>query len=547
MAVRFRLSRKGMFLSLGGMFLLAILAGVAIWLVQRTEQVAPDDSAAGICCNSFVCSNGQSRGDDPNYLGTDCSKRWEGICDGDPVEQGNQCSTGDPGGCGAVGEPCCDVDGHGPPNGSWDHGCASSLQCLDASGTRQANENERGVCGRIGGTDCQGNPVCDNMGCRCENSESCSYQTAEFNCPFDTDDRNRVPVSCNDSNGSSGSGRGYCVTMQYDVTGCRGTNANVVWVDSDGTRCSSNDASRAGASDYLGWCLQQPGFDISACAPPPAPFCGDGNIDPGEACDPASNSNSCQYGACNSNCTCPQQPPPSCGDGVIDTNEGEECDMGGGAANTCEYGTCQADCLCPDPNPNWEIEKQGTPSCSTTGDPYADVEYTVVVTNTGTTMGTLETVVDTLDPAVQPDWIVAGSIIPQGTVGGNMITWTVNQPVAVGASMTFRYTLRVPRSAFGTIANTVTATPVEGDPVTTTENVVVSCTTPQTGLFDSTRSKVIAGVIMMLVSGAYLAFDRFDIISVNALHSAKGGYNKRFGKDVKVGKSRKRFESGWDD
>ncbi|WKZ31394.1 MAG: hypothetical protein QY318_01305 [Candidatus Dojkabacteria bacterium] len=199
-------------------------------------------------------------------------------------------------------------------------------------------------------------------------------------------------MSCNDANGSSGSGRGYCVTMQYDVTGCRGTNANVVWIDADGTRCSSNDASQAGASDYLAWCLARDDFDVSACVPEPDPYCGDGTVDPGEACDPEA-ANTCEFGACNTNCTCPQEPPPSCGDGVVDEDEGEECDMNAGS---CTYGACQSDCLCPDPNPGWEIEKVGTPSCSTTGDPYADVEYVIEVSNNGTTQGTLETVVDQL-------------------------------------------------------------------------------------------------------------------------------------------------------
>lgn len=537
-----------MWLSLIGLFFFAAVVGIGFWLVTREEQVAPDDSAASICCNSFTCPDGRWAGEDygynpranpePPFTG-DCNDRWREFCgvDSPPISQGNECESLPGDDCGGPGQPCCDADGQAP----WDHGCGTALQCLDASGNNQAGDNEQGTCGYIGGTECQGTPTCNNNGCTCENSENCSYQTAEFNCPFNTDVQNQIPVSCNDANGSSGSGRGYCVTMQYDVTGCRGTNANVVWIDADGTRCSSNDASQAGASDYLGWCLQRDDFDISACAPH-VPACGDGTVDPGEACDPLAV-NTCEFGACNSNCTCPQEPPPSCGNGVVDTDQGEECDTA--AINTCDYGACQDDCLCPDPNPGWEIEKVGTPSCSATADPYADVAYEIVVTNNGTTAGTLETVVDELDPVVQPDWILVNTISPQGTVNGNTITWTVNQPMAVGATLTFRYSLRVPRSAFGTIENTVTGNPTEGDSFTATETVPVSCTTPTTGIFESTSSKITAGVIMVIVSVAYLAFDRFDIVSVNAVNSVGGGLNKKFGKEAKVSKSRKKFEKDW--
>ncbi|WKZ31393.1 MAG: hypothetical protein QY318_01300 [Candidatus Dojkabacteria bacterium] len=150
-----------------------------------------------------------------------------------------------------------------------------------------------------------------------------------------------------------------------------------------------------------------------------------------------------------------------------------------------------------------------------------------------------------LDEAVQPDWIIQSSIIPPGVVDGNTITWEINEVFEPGDSMTLSYTLRVPRSAFGQIENLVTATPEEGEPFTDESTVMVSCTTPVTGIFDSTRSKVVAGVLMIIISGAYLAFEKFDIISVNALHSAKGGINKRYGKEAKVSKSRKRFERDW--
>ena len=66
-------------------------------------------------------------------------------------------------------------------------------------------------------------------------------------------------------------------------------------------------------------------------------ICGDGKVDPGEACDYGTALNTGDYGTCNSNCSM----APNCGDGV--TNGPEECDLGTDA-NTGEYGGCTAQC-----------------------------------------------------------------------------------------------------------------------------------------------------------------------------------------------------------
>ena len=51
-------------------------------------------------------------------------------------------------------------------------------------------------------------------------------------------------------------------------------------------------------------------FKIVGCEEPPEPEpeCGDGVIDSGEECDPPGNTSQCQYGACRSDCTCPEPP-----------------------------------------------------------------------------------------------------------------------------------------------------------------------------------------------------------------------------------------------
>jgi cysteine-rich repeat protein len=60
------------------------------------------------------------------------------------------------------------------------------------------------------------------------------------------------------------------------------------------------------------------------------PYCGDGNVDPGEVCDTAGIS-----ATCNADCTASM-----CGDGKLNTLAGEECDDG----NTATGDACGPDC-----------------------------------------------------------------------------------------------------------------------------------------------------------------------------------------------------------
>jgi cysteine-rich repeat protein len=63
------------------------------------------------------------------------------------------------------------------------------------------------------------------------------------------------------------------------------------------------------------------------------PFCGDGNLDPGEECD---DGNNVDGDGCDANCMV-----EFCGDGIL--QPGEECD---GDVGACP-GLCNADCTCP--------------------------------------------------------------------------------------------------------------------------------------------------------------------------------------------------------
>ncbi len=74
--------------------------------------------------------------------------------------------------------------------------------------------------------------------------------------------------------------------------------------------------------------------------PPPPPYCGDGNVDEGEACDDGNNTDG---DGCEANCTMP--PPPCCGDGNVDA--GEQCDDG----NLTDGDGCSANCTIELPPP----------------------------------------------------------------------------------------------------------------------------------------------------------------------------------------------------
>jgi len=75
----------------------------------------------------------------------------------------------------------------------------------------------------------------------------------------------------------------------------------------------------------------------SATTGPPAPFCGDGNLDPGETCDDGNDDDS---DACLVGCIA-----ASCGDGVVHVGV-EACDDGP-ANHPGEPGACRPGCLAP--------------------------------------------------------------------------------------------------------------------------------------------------------------------------------------------------------
>jgi cysteine-rich repeat protein len=74
------------------------------------------------------------------------------------------------------------------------------------------------------------------------------------------------------------------------------------------------------------------GIDGDACSNACIALCGNGNIDPGETCEPPGSPAGVSGAACRGNCTV-------CGDGVV--NSGEQCDDG----NLTDNDGCDSDCV----------------------------------------------------------------------------------------------------------------------------------------------------------------------------------------------------------
>ena len=95
---------------------------------------------------------------------------------------------------------------------------------------------------------------------------------------------------------------------------------------------TSGTASGGGSTDTG---LTAPETTDTAAETGPVPYCGDGNVDPGEACD---DGDGVDDNACTNACT-----TPTCGDGVVQAFMGETCDDG----NDVETDGCMNGCLLP--------------------------------------------------------------------------------------------------------------------------------------------------------------------------------------------------------
>ena len=155
----------------------------------------------------------------------------------------------------------------------------------------------------------------------------------------------------------------------------------------------------------------------------------------------------------------------------------------------------------PEVNPEWSITKIAAEQCLEDGD--AEVIYTISIKNIGEGTGSIDKIVDTLDSKVLASYIT-GTISEGGLFGSGNITWELEgeaETFAPEQEKTYTYSLIIPKTAFGSYTNIVTATPTAGENFSDSVTVEVDCEQdiPQTGLFDSTVAKIAAGVILLLL------------------------------------------------
>jgi len=192
-------------------------------------------------------------------------------------------------------------------------------------------------------------------------------------------------------------------------------------------------------------------------------------------------------------------------------------------------------------NPNWSLSKTGTSVCASNNE-SATVTYTITVKNTGNAVGQITKIEDTLDSKVTG----ATEITTPGIYSNGKITWSFASLLSInaGETRTYTYIVNVNKDKFGTYSNTVILTPNGSDPINAATNISVSCTTastpetpvtpttptgtvPQTGIFDTTTSKVIVGLILISL-GAIV----YNAPNINIKKKENYKYRERFEKRV---------------
>ncbi len=157
-------------------------------------------------------------------------------------------------------------------------------------------------------------------------------------------------------------------------------------------------------------------------------------------------------------------------------------------------------------NPDWELTKNVVEACKdeNTENPTSELTYTITLKNVGDGEGTITKIVDTPDTKALATYI--SSISNDGTYSSGNITWTLTDTTfAPQEQRTYTYKITVPKDAFGKYANAVTAYPAEGDNLVANAEITADCVieAPDTGLFDSTWSKIVLGVILIGLGANY--------------------------------------------
>jgi len=216
---------------------------------------------------------------------------------------------------------------------------------------------------------------------------------------------------------------------------------------------------------------------------------------------------------CNQTCS---SAGATCGDGST-------CQNVGGTL-TCVNPTCptESDCICPN-TPAVECTSKTVfrnDPANTAGNYYANDPVSEDETVTpGEILLFCVNYKNVGDVALEPGFT---DVIPSGitlldyqrsfctlTSGTLSCTDSIKQPGGAGI-LCFRATVN--ENATSSITNSATVTPTDGIKDICSVTVNLKGTTPGTGLFDSTASKIALGVLLILVGGVYLSFDKYTAI-----------------------------------
>ncbi|MGI6443536.1 MAG: hypothetical protein ACOX06_00780 [Candidatus Dojkabacteria bacterium] len=132
------------------------------------------------------------------------------------------------------------------------------------------------------------------------------------------------------------------------------------------------------------------------------------------------------------------------------------------------------------PVPDWDIDKVSAETCVDDGteNPKAKITNTITVTNNGTGVGSLKSIVDTLDEKVVDGAV--SDISHGGVYAGGKITWTFETGSELanynpGQSKTFTYSYIVEKDKFGLYNNRAVATTVADNTFEDGASIEVRC------------------------------------------------------------------------
>ncbi len=265
--------------------------------------------------------------------------------------------------------------------------------------------------------------------------------------------------------------------------------------------------------------------------------CGDGIVGntEGEECDPPNDpcTKDGHSGICSSTCKCAVN--PYCGDGQL--KDDEECEVGDPAGVKCSWTSCnQSACICLPPG--LSISKTVVKQCIDEGseNPNSELLYTITVSNTGTGVGQISKIEDTLDTKIITAGIVPTDITGEGSYLEGKITWLFSSPLTIspGETKVYSYKMMIDKSHFGIYTNTVVLTPVSGDPIQATATINADCiitvpTVPQTGVFDSTVGRIAGGFGLIVLGGfVYSMPSRVFLLNGQSDERRKNKYRVKF-------------------